>query len=106
MARPGLTKTATLGDGWQRLATLYDSDSTDAIKSIDGMQKANQVFLSIATNAGQIAFGLTMPTTAGHVLNVGDFDFMDNQEWIRSAWLRNNTAGSNAAIVITPIFGL
>lgn len=99
--RPGTTKAATLTTGYQRLATLYDGNFTDSIKSNDGNETANQVLLSIRTADAEIAYGETMPIVAGHPLAVYDSMTMANQEFIRRAWLRG-VSGSIA--IITPIY--
>jgi hypothetical protein len=93
-----------LADGWQKLSLLYDADSAGAIVSPDGTEKANQVFLSITTYAAQIAYGASIPTVSGHPLAVGDGITMDNNSWIQLAWLRNNAAGSNGVVIMTPIY--
>ena len=99
--RPGTTKTVALGTGYQRLATIYDSTLGDAIKSPDGTEIANQAFISITTQAAEIAYGATMPVVAGHPLAAGDSMTMGNQEYIKRAWLRGT---SGALLMITPIF--
>lgn len=103
MARPGNTKTATVGDGWQRLATLYDSAFSDTIEF--GGIRANRLWLSISTQAAKIAYADTMPALAtGHPLADGDSLLVDNQDWIKKAWLKNSAAGSAATVIITPIY--
>ena len=99
--RPGVTKAVSLGTGYQRLATLYDSAFAETIYSADGNEVANQILISIITQAGEIAYGTTMPTVAGHPLASGDSITMTNQEFIRRAWLRGV---SGAVLLITPIF--
>lgn len=103
MAYPRLTKNATVLDSWARLATLYDSSFVDSIKTADG-QQANAVWIEARTNAIQLAYGLTTPTVIGHVMNSGDSQVMDNQEYIKRCWIRNDTAGSAGTLVITPIY--
>lgn len=100
--RPGTTKAVTLGGGYQRLATLYDSAFTDTIKSADGNEVANQVLLAITTQSAEIAYGTTMPVVSGHPLTAGDSITLGNQEFIKRAWLRYSTSGS--IVIITPIY--
>lgn len=99
--RPGTTKTYTLATSYQRLATMYDSSFGDAIKSPDGTEVANQVFISIITQAGEVAYGDTMPVVSGHPIAAGDSMLMDNQEYIKKAWVRGT---SGAILIISPIF--
>jgi hypothetical protein len=99
--RPGTTKTAALTTGYQRLATLYGSDFSDAIKSPDGKEVANQVFISVITQAGEIAYGESLPVVAGHPLAAGDSMTMGNQGFTAQAWLRGT---SGAILIITPTF--
>ena len=99
--RPGTTKTVALGTGYKRLATLYDSAFGDAIKSPNGNEVANQAFISITTQAAEIACGSTMPVVASHPLAAGDSMTMGNQEYIKKAWLRGT---SGAILIITPIY--
>jgi hypothetical protein len=96
--RPGTTKYKALTTAYQRLATLYDAAFGDAI--IDGAT-ANQCFLSVTTQAAEVAYGTSMPTGAGHPLAAGDHHTMGNQEFIKQAWLRGT---SGAILIITPIF--
>ena len=103
MAYPGLTKNATVLDGWTRLAKLYDNDATDKISTTDG-QVANQVWVEARTNNVQIAFSLSTPTILGHVTQAGDSTMMNNQEFIKRCWVRNNTAGSAATLIMTPLY--
>ena len=99
--RPGTTKTATLTTGYQRLATLYGADTGDAIKTADGKEVANQCLLSIITQAGEIAFGETMPLSSGHPIAAGSSFEMGNQAYIQLAWVRGT---SGAIAIITPLF--
>lgn len=99
--RPGTTKAVSLGTGYQRLATLYDATFTDAIKSADGNETANQALISIITQAAEIAYGPTLPVVAGHPLAAGDAMTMGNQDFIKKAWLRGT---SGAVLIVTPIF--
>jgi hypothetical protein len=103
--RPGITKTITLGDGWQRLGALYNSDYPTELK--EGNTVASGVRLSVATYAAEIAYGDEIPTIAkGHVLADGHVEVYSIAAWITRAWLRNNAAGSNAVITVTPTFAL
>lgn len=99
--RPGTTKAVALTTGYQRLATIYDSSFGDAILAPDGKEVANKVFISIITQAGEIAYGPTMPVVAGHPMAAGDSITMDNQAYIQLAWLRGV---SGAVAIITPLF--
>jgi len=80
---------------------MYDSAFGDAIKSPDGKEVANQVFISVITQAGEIAYGDSVPDTAGHPLAAGDSMTMANQEYIKLAWLRGT---SGAILIISPIY--
>lgn len=99
--RPADTKTVALGTDYKRLPALYGSDFPDAIKSPDGYETANQVLVSITTQAGELAYGLTKPVVAGHPLAAGDGVTMSNQEYIKRAWFRGT---SGAILIMTPIF--
>jgi len=99
--RPGTTKSKTLTLGYQRLATLYDSNYTDAIKSDDGKEVANQVLITNITAAAEVAYGTEMPVVAGHLMATGDSMTMNNQEYIKRAWVRG---AATAVLIITPIF--
>ena len=99
--RPGTTKTATLTTGYQRLAILYGSDFPDAIKSPDGQEVANQVLISVITQAGEIAYGSTLPVVAGHPISAGSSMTMGNQAYTALAWVRGT---SGAILIITPLF--
>jgi hypothetical protein len=102
--RPGNTKNITLSDGWQRFATLCGSSDGDFIASADGTEKANQIWLSATTYAAEISFAVTMPSINGHPMAVGDSITFGNMEFIKRAWMRNGTAGSNSVVIVTPIY--
>jgi hypothetical protein len=99
--RPGTTKTYALTTGYQRLATMYDESFTDVIKSADDAEVANNVLISVITQAAELAFGTSMPVVAGHPLAAGDGYTFTNQEYIKRAWLRGT---SGAILIITPTY--
>lgn len=99
--RPGTTKSVTLTTGYQRLAKLYDSNFSDAIKTPDGAEVANQVFITNITASAEVAYGDTIPIGAGHLMATGDSMTMSNQTYIQKAWVRG---AATAVLIMTPIF--
>ena len=97
----GPTKNITLGDAYQKVATLYDADQTDKIFIGDGA--ANNVLISFITYAGEIAWGETQPMISGHPIAAGYSTSMRGLGQVKGAWVRNNAAGSNSVMVITPM---
>ena len=102
---PGITKTVTLSDVWQRLGSLYDTNNPKTLQ--EGKSIANRVWISVSSNGAEVAFADSQPVagvTQGHALASGDSTNWNNQGFISRAWFRNDTAGSNAVLTITPIF--
>jgi hypothetical protein len=96
--RPGITKTLTLANGWQKLSALY-GDMNEGSTPPAGMR------LSIATYPAEVAFADSIPSIAGgHAIVAGDSEVWSNAAWIDRAWFRNGTSGSNAVMVVTPTF--
>lgn len=104
MSAPGITKTITLSNAWQRLGALYDSNYPD--KLVEGAMVANGCFLYAATNGFEIAYADNTPSggvSKGHAYAEGDSLIADNSLWVKRAWLRNSTADSNAVVAVTPV---
>jgi hypothetical protein len=99
---PGITKAITLGDAWQRLGSLYNSDYPTELH--EGKAVAAGVRLSVATYPVELAFADSQPSLTGHAIAVGDSEIWGNSAWIARAWFRNGIAGSNATLIVTPTF--
>lgn len=97
--RPGVTRNVTGTDAWTRLSSLLP-------ELIEAEEKADGFMVSVATNAAEIAYGSQQPSVSGHALAVGDFYSYQSRAAASLAWFRNAAAGSNAVLVVTPIYAL
>lgn len=101
---PGATKNGTCADGWQRLAAIVGDSYNPDLSEND--RKADGVKVMANTNAAQIAYGDDQPDLTGHLLSVGDEVTWTSRKAIQRIWFRNNAAGSNAVLIVTPLFNL
>jgi hypothetical protein len=99
MGAPGTTKAITLGNAWQQFAALVDPVNAPDIKV--GAQPAGSALFSCTVYAMQIAFAETTPLSAGHPMETGEHMRLSYGAY-RLAWVKNNTAGSNAVMIVTP----
>lgn len=95
----GPTKTATVGDAYQKLCDMYGLDSN---KIWIGTTAANKVLISALTKSADIAWGETTPVVVGHPIDAGDSYTLSGLYEIGYAWVRNTVAGDTATLIITP----
>jgi hypothetical protein len=112
---PGDTVSVTLADNWQKLAVLISGAGANTIfwpRQPNASSPGNPpnlamaILLSAVTNGAQICFSELTPSgaTVGHPINVNDTQRYAGMDWVRKAYVRNGTAGSNAILVVTGEF--
>ena len=98
---PGTTKTATCSNDYQQIGALFGGDSPNIME--DG-RKADGVMIAVITYGADIAYGRTQPSVVGHPMPAGSDLSWTSREALNKMWVRNNAAGSNAGLIITPLF--
>ncbi len=96
---PGESKSITLADGYQPLATLLGHPGEHLI--VESGRPALGILLSAKTYGAEIAWGSSMPAIEGHPIAAGSTAIFMNTEAIRLAWVRSDTAGSASVLIAT-----